>query len=37
MITIVTRTYNREDLLQRPINSVLSQTFEDFDYLILIT
>jgi len=34
-ITICTTTYNRENLLQRTVNSVLSQTFNDFDYLII--
>jgi len=35
MITIVTTTYNREKLLQRTINSVLNQTYSDFEYLII--
>lgn len=34
-ITIATTTYNREHLLPRTIESVLSQTFENFEYLIV--
>jgi len=34
-ITIQTVTYNREHLLPRTVNSVLSQTFTDFEYLII--
>jgi glycosyltransferase involved in cell wall biosynthesis len=34
-ITIFTVTYNREHLLPRAINSVLAQTFSDFEYLII--
>ena len=34
-ITICTTTYNREHLLPRTVNSVLSQSFMDFDYLII--
>jgi len=33
-ILISTRTYNREHLLPRAVNSVLSQTFTDFLYII---
>jgi len=34
-ITIVTKTYNREHLLPRTVKSVLSQTFRDFEYLLI--
>ena len=34
-VTIVTLTYNREKLLPRAVESVLSQTFTDFDYKIV--
>jgi len=34
-ITIITLTYNREHLLPRAIESVLSQTFTDIDYQIV--
>jgi glycosyltransferase involved in cell wall biosynthesis len=34
-VTIATITYNREHLLPRTINSVLAQTFTDFEYLII--
>lgn len=34
-ITVVTTTYNRADLLPRTIESVLSQTFSDFEYIII--
>ena len=34
-VTVVTTTYNREKLVPRAIESVLAQTFTDFQYLIL--
>lgn len=34
-VSIVTTTYNREKLVSRAIDSVLSQTFTDFQYVIL--
>ena len=34
-ITIRTNTFNREHLLPRAVNSVLAQTFTDFQYLIV--
>jgi len=34
-ITIVTTTYNRPNLLPRTVESVLSQTFSDFEYIII--
>ena len=34
-VTVVTTTYNREKLVTRAIESVLSQTFSDFQYLIV--
>jgi glycosyltransferase involved in cell wall biosynthesis len=34
-ITIVTYTYNRPSLLPRTVKSVLSQTFKDFEYIII--
>jgi len=34
-VTILTITYNREHLLPRTVDSVLSQTFTDFEYLII--
>jgi len=34
-ISISTRTYNREHLLPRTVNSVLSQTFTEFIYIIV--
>ena len=34
-ITVLTQTYNRETLLPRAIEAVLSQTFTDFTYLIV--
>ena len=34
-ISIVTYTYNRELFLPRTIESVLSQSFQDFDYIIV--
>ena len=34
-ITIVTITYNREHLLPKTIESVLNQTFRDFEYLLV--
>jgi len=34
-ITVKTVTYNREHLLSKTIQSVLSQTFTDFEYLII--
>ena len=35
MITVYTRTYNRERLLPRTIECVLAQTFKNFEYIIL--
>lgn len=34
-VSIVTPTYNRCDLLQETIDSILGQTFQDFEYLII--
>jgi len=34
-ITIITLTFNRSLFLRRTIESVLSQTFEDFEYIII--
>lgn len=34
-VTVVTTTYNREELVTRAIESVLSQTFSDFQYLVV--
>ncbi|MBS7810273.1 glycosyltransferase [Roseococcus pinisoli] len=34
-VTVVTPTYNRADLIGLTIQSVLSQTFRDFEYLII--
>ena len=34
-VTVSTVTYNREHLLPRAIDSVLGQTFRDFEYLII--
>ena len=33
--TIITPTYNREDLLQTTINTVLAQTFTDWELIIV--
>jgi len=35
VISIVMLTYNRENLVRRAIESVLSQTFKDFEYIII--
>lgn len=34
-LTVVTPLYNREDLIEETIKSVLDQDFEDFEYLII--
>lgn len=34
-VTVITTTYNRENLLPRAIESVLSQSFTDFRYIIV--
>jgi glycosyltransferase involved in cell wall biosynthesis len=34
-VTVVTVTYNAEDLLEKTINSVLSQTYENVEYIII--
>jgi len=34
-ISVIISTYNREKLLQRAIDSVLAQTFKDFEYIIV--
>ncbi|WP_188052155.1 glycosyltransferase [Aureimonas fodinaquatilis] len=34
-VTVVTPTFNRADLIRETIASVLGQTFEDFEYLII--
>lgn len=35
LVTIITPTYNRAHVIQRAINSVLNQTFTDFEYIII--
>ncbi|KAA5544755.1 glycosyltransferase family 2 protein [Adhaeribacter rhizoryzae] len=35
LITIITPTYNRAHIIERAIDSVLKQTFEDYEYLII--
>jgi len=35
LFTVIMATYNRRDLLPRAINSVLSQTFGDFELLVI--
>lgn len=34
-ITVIMPTYNRADLIEKSIESVLNQTYEDFEFLIL--
>ena len=34
-LTVVTSTYNRPQLLKRAMESVLNQTFTDFEYWII--
>ena len=34
-VTVITPTYNREETLPRTIESVLNQTYEDFEYIIV--
>lgn len=34
-VTVITATYNRPDMLERAIYSVLNQTFTDFEYIIV--
>lgn len=36
MVSVVMATYNRADLLPRAIESVLNQTFEDFEFIIVV-
>lgn len=33
-VSVVIRTYNRADLIERAINSVLGQTFQDFEIIV---
>lgn len=35
MITIITRTYNRADVIERSIKSVLAQDYNDFEILVV--
>jgi len=35
LISVITATYNRENMLTRAIESVLTQTLEDFEYIIV--
>ena len=35
MISVIMLAYNRENLISRAINSVLTQTFPDFEYIIV--
>ncbi len=34
-ISVIISTYNREKLLQRAIDSVLAQTFKDFEIIVV--
>lgn len=36
VISVVMATYNRADLLPRAVNSVLNQSFKDFEFIIVI-
>lgn len=35
MISVITPTYNREDLVQRTINSIISQTYSDWELIVV--
>jgi glycosyltransferase involved in cell wall biosynthesis len=35
MISVIIPTYNRKDILPRAINSVLNQTFQDFEIIVI--
>ena len=35
MITMIMLTYNRENMVSRAIESILAQTYEDFEYIIV--
>lgn len=36
MVSVVMSTYNRADLLPRAVDSVLNQTFKDFEFIIVL-
>ena len=35
MISIIMLTYNRETLVSRAIDSILAQTYQDFEFIIV--
>ena len=35
LISVVIPTYNREEMLRRAISSVLAQTFQDYEILVV--
>ena len=35
MISVLMLTYNREHLISRAIESILSQTYQDFEFIIV--
>ena len=35
LVTVIVTTYNRKELLKKTINSILNQTYKNFEFIII--